>query len=105
MPDKVHLQDSHALCREALHLTSLGMSPYTGSAYHAPPLLLPLLRGSALAATTEVLILPYIAADICASLAIRRIVAAVHRTGTQMHAFLCLNCSHIYWGMNACVLY
>ena len=64
---------------------SLGLSPYTGSAYHAAPLLLPLLRSAARSASLPALLLPYICADVCAALALRGIAAAVHRPGAWQH--------------------
>ena len=73
------------ICREGLHLTSLGMSPYTGSAYHGAPLLLPLLQSAALSPSPLMLALPHVAADIWGALALRRIAGALHLASAWYH--------------------
>jgi phosphatidylinositol glycan class U len=63
--------------REGLRLKSLGVPPYSGSACHAPPLVLALLAATAQSPTLYVL--PNILFDLLAGLLVARIAAALLR--------------------------
>jgi phosphatidylinositol glycan class U len=63
--------------REGLRLRSLGVAPYSGSACHAPPLVLALL--SATAPSPTLYVLPNIAFDLLAGLLVARIAATLLR--------------------------